>query len=1068
MAHPVTPRRRPTAESRGRSEDRSSQATRRARRGCGHTGQRPRQRTLGDFFPTVDGRTRERQVRGEFITDRKQRISKNKEAEARTDRRTQRQTAALHPEDRTFSCVTQNVNGFGADEAHRDEWLRAVKRDDSHGRRDVVFLQETHVEPGDVDYFTGLHAKTWGFRVGTGCPTLSFWSPSEDKKGGVAILVDPVQPAMQEKWSPHFMAVTGRHDNEVVLYVCVYAPHQKGAREVFYWGLADVALPSCTRILLGGDFNCTLDARFDRSHYRQQSDHASPGLEALLMRWGLGDAVTSPLDGDLTTMSDFHTQTHTYQYTLPSGEQASARLDRWYTSAELADWVAQVEVCHPGARADHQAVRIHLINPQDPIRIRKPARVYPPPPVAEAQVKEAMAARLTELYERMQAAPMLADMLVQEWEETKTAIRIEALRIVKQRRKTARATFKQKCRRLLRQERRILDALAGSAHTVESITDGMAALTLEEGRGDTPLHRVRNAITDCMRRRLALRQQRLFRQNGYRPGTTTKQFFRRLSTKFGDNVIHSLDAVQGHAARGVHGQPDTMADAWTAIFQQAPGTAADRQRVLRWLGDPGQYATHLAGITEPISEAEVAAAIGSSKPGKACGPDRLGNDWYRDFAKLLIPVLTILLNSWFSGCVVPPSFLEADIFCLKKGGTSRNPLNFRPLSLMNSDYKILTRIMTTRASRKLSRIIHPNQNGFVPHRSIHTTLDLFAAAQQESRRNPEFAAALALLLDFCKAYDSVDGEFLYAVLLWLGFPPEFVAVIRALHEGTRVRFLANGFRSRWVEVTCGIRQGCPLAPLLFLLVLEALYRRIDSHPDITGIELRSKAGAMPIKVGGYADDTASYVKSAKEVYIVMEITRIFAAALGLKLNEETTLVIALNPGLLLEPVLLPAPLRLQAEDQISRYLGIQVGSRPDIEYSWKLAYQQLVTRLALAVQKTTTVDQRSFVVAAVVIPKLLYIGRHQWPTKTIVERLQQCIHNYIWHAQFTFSPIRRKAWLNATVAALPRADGGIAAPSLKLELLAMAASTVASWALWSTAEQQIVGDVLGVVYTRYS
>jgi hypothetical protein len=401
---------------------------------------------------------------------------------------------------------------------------------------------------------------------------------------------------------------------------------------------------------------------------------------------------------------------------------------------------------------------------------------------------------------------------------------------------------------------------------------------------------------------------------------------------------------------------------------------------------------------EPISEAEVAAAIGFSKRGKACGPDRLGNDWYRDFAAELIPILAILLNCWYQNGIVPPSFLEADIFCIKKGGAPQNPLNFRPLSLMNTDYNILTRILATRASRKLPAIIHPHQNGFDPHRTIQATIYLFMAAQTEARRNPDFAEGLALLLDSCKVYDSVDREFVYAVLLWLGFPSAFVAVIRALHEGTRVRFLANGFRSRWVEVTCGIRQGCPLAPLIFILVLEALYRRIDNHPELTGIILRSKTGVVPLKVGGYADDTASYVKSVKEVPIVMAITRCFALASGWKLNEGKTLVIALNPELAPKGLILPSPLKLQAVDQLSRYLGLQVGSCPDVEYTWNVAQSQLNVRLALAVQKMTTTDQRSLVVAAIVIPKLLYIGRHQWPTKTIVESFQRCIHNYIWHA----------------------------------------------------------------------
>ncbi|KAE9056066.1 hypothetical protein PF010_g31905 [Phytophthora fragariae] len=147
------------------------------------------------------------------------------------------------------------------------------------------------------------------------------------------------------------------------------------------------------------------------------------------------------------------------------------------------------------------------------------------------------------------------------------------------------------------------------------------------------------------------------------------------------------------------------------------------------------------------------------------------------------------------------------------------------------------------------------------------------------------AKALALLLDFCKAYDSVDRAFLYDVLRWLGCPVEYVSALQALHDGTQVRFLANGYHSRWVKVTCGIRQGCPLAPLLFLFVLEALYRRIDADSRVQGILLKSEAGMVQLKIGGYADDSASYVRSEREVGFILNITGEFALASGLRLNE---------------------------------------------------------------------------------------------------------------------------------------------------------------------------------------
>ncbi|KAE8950659.1 hypothetical protein PR001_g34060, partial [Phytophthora rubi] len=94
-------------------------------------------------------------------------------------------------------------------------------------------------------------------------------------------------------------------------------------------------------------------------------------------------------------------------------------------------------------------------------------------------------------------------------------------------------------------------------------------------------------------------------------------------------------------------------------------------------------------------------------------------------------------------------------------------------------------MLATRACTKLYGIIHPHQNGFVPYSTIHATVDLFTAAQKVAMQDPAMATALALLLDFCEAYDSVDRAFMYEVLLWLGFPVEFVKAMRGLHDGTR-------------------------------------------------------------------------------------------------------------------------------------------------------------------------------------------------------------------------------------------------------------------------------------------
>ncbi|OWY99771.1 Reverse transcriptase precursor [Phytophthora megakarya] len=394
-------------------------------------------------------------------------------------------------------------------------------------------------------------------------------------------------------------------------------------------------------------------------------------------------------------------------------------------------------------------------------------------------------------------------------------------------------------------------------------------------------------------------------------------------------------------------------------------------------------------------EVEVRQAINFCKPGKAPGPDMLGNDWYREYADLLTPILGRLFNMWFGSGVFPKSFLEADIFCIKKSGNSSNPLNYRPIALLNTDYKLFTRILANRVSCTLRDCIHGNQNGFVPGRTIHSTLNLFAAAQCMAQADEDMEDAVTLLLDFQKAYDSLDRTFLVEALRKHGYPEQFVQAVAKLHAGTTARFLANGERSRRVSITCGIRQGCPLAPLLFILALDPLYRQIDLHPDISGVVLHSTGGHKELRVVGFADDTTVYLRTAAKVAILLTLTPFFGQASGLLLNELKTLVIALNPRAHQDGAHLPAPLQFMDKSHHGRYLGVQVGSTDGSAATWIKADAQLALRLRLAMQKTMTVDQRSVIAAAIIVPKLLFIAQHAWPTAAHILSLDRKICNFV-------------------------------------------------------------------------
>ncbi|KAF1319820.1 reverse transcriptase, partial [Globisporangium splendens] len=255
--------------------------------------------------------------------------------------------------------------------------------------------------------------------------------------------------------------------------------------------------------------------------------------------------------------------------------------------------------------------------------------------------------------------------------------------------------------------------------------------------------------------------------------------------------------------------------------------------------------------------------------------------------------------------------------------------------------------------------------------------------------------AIALLLDFAKAYDSLDRSFLAQALQHLGFPLKFVHLVKVLHSQTTYKFIANGFLSRKYNVTSGIRQGCPLAPLLFILALEVLYRKIEASDEIHGVELQAAGCATEVRLGGYADDTTIYLSDPKDISAVFAILDKYGAASGLRANRHKSAVLPLNKEYSSTEESVSDIHVLQREEHC-RYLGIQVGQTPSNASNWSKCIQALRVRLRLARLKTHSVAQRAAVASAVIIPKVLYVARHSWPSTAIVNQLHDLVKQFVW------------------------------------------------------------------------
>ena len=238
--------------------------------------------------------------------------------------------------------------------------------------------------------------------------------------------------------------------------------------------------------------------------------------------------------------------------------------------------------------------------------------------------------------------------------------------------------------------------------------------------------------------------------------------------------------------------------------------------------------------------------------GKSPGPDRIPNKFYTCFAETVAPMLTEVFNEALDRGTLPDSLLEGLISILYKKKARNDPRNYRPIALLNCDYKILMRILTARMAEAVLQFVSACQTGFVPGAFIAENTMLLNLLQ--AIVDDEDTEALFIFLDMEKAFDRVSWDFLHAALEAIGFGAGFRAWIKLAyspeHPPSR-KIYVNGYLSEPFNLFCSTAQGCPLSPLLFLVITEALSRLIVSDQSITGITV----GPSRHVLSQFADDS---------------------------------------------------------------------------------------------------------------------------------------------------------------------------------------------------------------------
>ena len=415
-------------------------------------------------------------------------------------------------------------------------------------------------------------------------------------------------------------------------------------------------------------------------------------------------------------------------------------------------------------------------------------------------------------------------------------------------------------------------------------------------------------------------------------------------------------------------------------------------------------------LTEEITIDEIEKVIETTSNNKSPGIDGIPYEFYKTFwetikneiYQIIQGILTYNLSYTQKTAVITlnPKDESTDLLT-----------NWRPTSLTTCDYKIFTKIIANRLKLVIPNVISPEQY-CCPDRSI-VDCNTIVRDIVNYCSNENVPGAI-INLDWSKAFDRVDIEFLKKVMGRLGFSQTFITWIEIAYADIQSTVMVNGILTEAFTVQRGIRQGCPLSMLLYALFQEALYIAFKKNNIIKCIDFPNQEKLIVL---GYADDTSLFPKNDESIIEIDNIIKKFENATGAKLNRnKKTKIYGL--GSWNDRTNWPLDW-LKCDINSFKTLGIIFSNdyTTAINENWNQALSAIQVKIRTIQNRKLSMYQKAIITNCILLSKLWYIA-HIYPLpESVSKKINKEIFEYIWGIKN--NPVKRNTLT------LPKEKGGL-------------------------------------------